>query len=211
MWPCFLPSLLFSLHPWASVCIPSPELPVSSSISFFVVCSLVAMWAQCEMCLSVSFGNMFPRPRKELEMGACKSAWVHTSTNSTKTHMQGHADTCICTDESMLVLKTPTDSEIDMKTSGMEQNRKWVVKEKAAGCLTLNVRTRKWVLWCKQSLQQLSRQHYTSDVCKCETIFMLLPCAQTDTQTLYTSQLTMCHIQYSHCKKKCELVHLVYF
>lgn len=76
MWPCFLSSLLLSLHPWASVCIPSPRLPVSPSISF-LFCSLVTMWAQCEMCLFVSFGNLFPRPRN----------WRHAHTH---THTQTH-------------------------------------------------------------------------------------------------------------------------
>lgn len=176
------------------------------------------MWAQCEMCLSVSFGNMFPRPRKELErleMGACEAAWVHTSTNSgfcvhkhMQTTMQGHTDTCIYTDESMLVLKTPMDSEIDMKTSGMEQNRKWVFKEKAA-CLTM----------CAQVSQSCDVSNHFSRypanithlMCAMWSGFHVVAMCTANTQTLCTSQLTMCHIQYSHNMKKCEPVHLVYF
>lgn len=64
---------------------------------------------------------------------------THTHTNkqinkymflSAQTHIWAHT----CTDESVLVLKTPRDSEkkIDMKISDLEQNRNRVVKEKTA-------------------------------------------------------------------------------
>lgn len=82
-----------------------------------------------------------------------------------QTRMRGHTDTCICTDESTLVLKTPTDFETDIKTSGMERNRKRVVKEKAACCLTLDVRTRKLDLWSKQPLQQIYAGSVTHLMC----------------------------------------------
>lgn len=183
MWPCFLPFLFFSPHPWASVCIPSPELPVSSSISFYSV-----PWLPCGhsvrcVCLPPS-AICFPDQERKwgwvlAKPHACTHLQIHVFVFAQiQTHMQGLTDTCVCTNESMLVLKTPTGSEINMRTSGLEENRKWVVRESySCWLLSLNVCTQKSDLWCKQSPQQISRQHDTSDVCKCKTLFMLLPCA----------------------------------
>lgn len=87
MRPCFLTSLLFTLHPRASVCLPSPRLPVPPSVSG-LLCSQAAMRVQCEMYLFVSSGNFcFFSPsfadRDKLETGRCRAAACgHTLTNT---------------------------------------------------------------------------------------------------------------------------------
>lgn len=121
LFPLLSPSLSICLYPLSQASCLSLHL-ISFFLSFFFLfCSLVTMWAQCEMCLFVSFGDIFPRQREKLEMGTCKAACKHTLKNTCK-HTFGHTFTHALMRD-VLVLKTPRDSEIDMKISGLEQNR----------------------------------------------------------------------------------------